>query len=138
MRSDWKIGWNEYKELYYFCLQYKQKKRDADALLTLRISTPEPAATASGEGVFIAHGGSRITDPVAAAADKRERLLADCHIIEQAAIIAGRDLAPYLLRCVTEKNGVKRILCEAPISQATLYRMRREFFYILKGLKDGQ
>ena len=41
--DDWGISWEEYKELTYFCLQYDAKKRDAAALLTLRLSTPVPA-----------------------------------------------------------------------------------------------
>ena len=40
--DEWDISWEEYKELTYFALQYERKKRDAAALLTIKLSTPTP------------------------------------------------------------------------------------------------
>ena len=44
--TDWGISWEEYKELTYFCLQYDRKRREADALLTLKLSTRPARASA--------------------------------------------------------------------------------------------
>lgn len=136
--DEWGITWDEYKELDYFCRQYARKKAEADALLTLRISTPQPVQSADGSGEFMPHGGGSVSDPVSAAVKKRERLLHDVSIIDKAARMAGDDLAPYLLRAVTTRDGVQRILIDGcPCSERQFYRMRRRFFYILRELRNG-
>lgn len=133
----WEITWDEYKELDYFCRQYTRKKQEADALLTLRVSTPAPVIASDGSGVFLPHGGTP-GDPVSAAAEKREKLLRDVDMIDQAADQAGGDLAPYLLRAVTRRDGVRRILSDGcPCSNSSFYRMRRMFFFILREMKYG-
>lgn len=132
----WDINFDEYKELYHFCQQYQQKKAEAEALLTLRISTPPPATDGQGQAGFMPHGYGGISDPVAAAAEKREHLLRDVAMIERAARRAGGDLAPYLLRAVTTRDGVIKILAQGcPCSKSQFYRMRRQFFSILSDLK---
>ena len=131
------MSWDEYKELDYFCRQYHRKKAEADALLTLRVSTPEVAMAADGTGVFMPHGSGGISDPVAITAEKRERLLRDVRMIDQAAVIAGQDLAEYLLKSVTRKNGVRSVLCDVPCSERQFYRMRRTFFCVLKMMREG-
>lgn len=134
---EWCITWDEYKELDYFCRQYARKKRDADALLTLRVSTPTPVQSADGSGEFTPRGGGSVSDPVSAAAEKRERLLRDVAVIDKAAQLAGDDLAPYLLRAVTTRDGVQKVIASGcPCSERTFYRMRRRFFYILWELKN--
>lgn len=132
----WEITWDEYKELDYFCRQYARKKQEADALLTLRVSTPAPVTTSDGSGVFIPHGGTT-SDPVSATAEKREKLLRDVDMIDRAAGQAGGELAPYLLRAVTRRDGLRRILVDCPCSERSFYRMRRRFFFILRELKNG-
>lgn len=134
--NDWGISFDEYKELYHYCLQYHRKKADAAALLTMRISTPPPALDKDGNGVLLPHGSGGISDPVAATAAKRDRLLRDVDIIDRAAKLAGDDLAPYLLRAVTAKDGVNRVIIECPCGRRQFYAMRRRFFYILKTLRD--
>nr|DAG37287.1 MAG TPA: hypothetical protein [Caudoviricetes sp.]DAU71909.1 MAG TPA: hypothetical protein [Caudoviricetes sp.] len=136
--TDWGLTWDEYKELEYFCRQYDRKRREADALLTLRVSTPEPVRLKNGEGMFLPRGGGGKCDPVAAAAEKRERYLHDIAIIDAAAKLAGQDLAAWLLRAVTKKGGMNRELIRGcPCSQSAFYAMRRRFFFILKQLRDG-
>ena len=119
--DDWGISWEEYKELSYFCLQYDQKKRDAAALLTLRLSTPAPVTyhrmvgDRSVEfGEFLPRG-NRTGDPTAALAMKRDRLLRDVHMIEQAAMSAsrlkdGHSIYPALLQAVTTRAGVQAVM----------------------------
>ena len=160
--DEWGISWEEYKELTYFCLQYEQKKREAAALLTVRISTPPPETyytkrkitLASGKeteirvshGVLMPHG-SGVGDPVAATAAKRDRLLRDVRMIEQAAQKAviddetGRPKidARYILRAVTTRDGTRKTLAamSVPIGERQFYEMRRKFYWILREMKNG-
>lgn len=133
----WDITWDEYKELDYFCRQYERKRRDAAALLTLRVSTAPSAKTKDGNWVFLPHGSGGTSDPVAVIAEKRERLLRDVQMIEKAARIAGTELSPWLLRAVTGREGVQRVLMDCPCGKNQFYAMRRRFFYILRELKNG-
>lgn len=140
--DEWGISWEEYKELTYFCLQYEQKKRDAAALLTIRLSTPTPAIYHKGGkefGTFLPHGSGRTSDPVAATAAKRDRLLNDVRMIETAARIAGEDLAPYLLRAVTQRDGVRKVKAatEFPCGLNQFYALRRRFYYVLREMRNG-
>ena len=160
--DDWGISWEEYKELAYFCLQYDKKKRDAAALLTLRISTPAPEIyftehkiqTANGKerivkvphATFIPRGGNRTSDPTAATAAKRERLLADVRMIEQAALAAsvlddGHSIYAALLQAVTTRGGVQSVMADEdtkpPCGKNEFYAARRKFFWILREMKNG-
>ena len=135
--DDWGITWDEYKELDYFCRQYERKRSEASAILTLRVSTPQPVYDKNGNADFMPHGSGGISDPVSAAAEKRERLLRDIRMIDKAAKIAGEDLATYLLRNVTRKEGVEKIITDGcPCSERTFYRMRRKFFYVLHEMRN--
>lgn len=138
----WGISWEEYRELYYFCLGYSKKRRDAEALLTLRISTPTPEVYHKGGkafGAFLPRGSGRQSDPVAATAARREQLIRDVDMIEQAARIAADDLAPYLLKAVTTKAGVRALYKDPdkapPVGERQLYDMRRAFFWILREMR---
>jgi hypothetical protein len=149
----WGISWEEYKELTYFCLQYEQKKREAAALLTLRISTPPPITYHKkvGDdsielGEFMPHGGNHTSDPVAATAAKRERLLCDVRLIEQAAYVAGKLEGGYniyasILQAVTTRSGVQAVMADPdkrpPCGKNEFYAARRKFFWILRELKNG-
>lgn len=67
-----------YAELRAFCRQYGEKKSRAAAL----------AGVSSPILTGMPHG-SDISDPVTRAVERRERLLADCAMIERAAELAG-------------------------------------------------
>ena len=145
--DDWGITWEEYKELTYFCLQYERKKRDAAALLTIKLSTPTPVTyrwNGKEYGEFLPRGG-RISDPVAATAAKRDRLLGDVHMIEQAAMAAarlddGHSIYPALLRAVTTRSGVQAVMADPdnrpPCGKNEFYAARRKFFWILRELRN--
>lgn len=144
----WDISWEEYKELAYFALQYDRKKRDAAALLTIKLSTPVPTIYHKGGkeyGTFMPRGG-RMSDPVAATAAKRDRLLNDVHMIEQAAMAAGHlddghSIYPALLRAVTTRSGVQAVMANPdlrpPCGKNEFYAARRKFFWILREMKSG-
>ena len=138
----WGISWEEYRELVYFCLQYDRKKREADALLTIPSTTATPATYHEGGkeyGTFMPHGSGRTGDPVAATAARREKYLRDVELIEKAAGIAGKEMAPYILKAVTTRNGVRKTLASIrpPIGERQFYAMRRLFFYTLHELRGG-
>jgi len=155
----WGISWEEYKELTYFCLRYEQMKRDAAALLTIRISTPAPEVyyterkvIVNGEeksvkvlrGTYLPHGVGRTSDPVAATAAKRDRLLSQVRMIEQAAFAAvdgEGTLYAALLQAVTTRAGVQAVFADPdtkpPCGKNEFYAARRKFFWILREFKNG-
>ena len=149
--DDWGISWEEYKELTYFCLQYEAKKRDAAALLTIKLSTPTPVTyhkkigdRSVEYGEFLPHGSGHISDPVAATAAKRERLLRDVRMIEAAAHKAGEldggyNIGSSLLRAVTTRSGVQGVMANGntPCNKNDFYAARRRFFWILREMKNG-
>ena len=159
--DEWGISWEEYKELTYFCLQYNQKKREAAALLTIKISTPVPdvyyterkVVLLSGQektikvkhGTFQPHGSGQTSDPTVATAAKRDRLLRDVRMIEQAARAAcedaGEGMYPALLKAVTTRSGVQAVYANPdtrpPRGEKQFYLLRRKFFWILREMKCG-
>ena len=151
--ADWGISWEEYKELTYFCLQYDRKKRDAAALLTIRLSTPVPEIYHKGGkefGTFMPHGSGHVSDPVAVTAAKRDRLLNDIRMIEQAArgaSDAARELYKfevdprYIIRAGTQRSGVQALYANPdtrpPMGERQFYTVRRIFYWILHEMKNG-
>lgn len=147
--TEWGISWEEYKELTYFCLQYERKKAEAAALLTIRLSTPVPTIyhkAGKEYGTFMPHGSGATGDPVAVTAAKREKLLADVHMIEQAAIIAGEleggaNIYPALLKAVTTRGGVQAVMTNPstrpPCGKNELYAARRRFFWVLREMRSN-
>lgn len=159
--DSWGISWEEYKELTYFCLQYEQKKREAAALLTIKVSTPPPemyytkrkVTLSNGQekevkvlhGVYLPHGSGQTSDPVAATAAKRDRVLRDVRMIEQAAKAAcedeGEGMYPALIKAVTTRSGVQAVFANPdlrpPRNEKYFYQIRRKFFWILREMKNG-
>ena len=147
--DEWGISWERYRELVMFCLQYNQKKRDAAALLTLKLSTPPPAIyhrNGREYGTFLPHGYGGVSDPVAITAAKRDKLLRDVRMIEQAAMAAVEDegervLYPYLLKAVITRAGVHGLYADPdkkpPKGERQFKKLRRKFFWILSEMKDG-
>ena len=147
--GEWGISREEYKELYYFALQYERKKRDAAALLTIKLSTPVPAVYHQGGkefGTFLPHGSGRVSDPVAATAARRDRLLREVRMIEQAAKAAavlkdGHSIYAALLRAVTTRSGVQAVMTDPyvrpPCGKNEFYEARSKFFWILREMRNG-
>ena len=158
--DSWGVTWEEYKALSYFCLQYDRKKKEAAALLTIRISTPEPEVyytqrkitLADGRehtmrirhGVFQPRGSGQTSDPVAATAAKRDRLLRDVRMIEQAAqeTVRGTGVnAMYIVKAVTQRGGMETVYANPdtrpPIGERQFKKLRRKFFWILREMRNG-
>ena len=145
--DSWGMCWEEYKELTFFCLQYEHKKREASALLTIRISTPEPEIYHKGGreyGVYMPHGSGRTSDPVASTAEKRDRLLRDVRIIEQAAKYTAEGTGisdKYILLAVTQRGGVEALYANPdtrpPRGRRQFELLRRKFFWVLREMRNG-
>lgn len=124
------ITLGRYEELKGFCKQYDGWKEEARSLLGIS------ALNVDG----MPHGTGK-SDPVARAAERRERLLAKISIIDGCAKAGGEEWAEALIehvcRCkpwkvIKETNGA--IL---PTSDANaFYRHRREFFEMLNKVTD--
>jgi len=120
-----------YDELQNFCRQYDEWKKEANALLGIR------AIRIDG----LPHG-SGISDPVARAAERRERLLAKMSIVEGCAKASDNGawteaLIEHVCRKVPWKV-IKETKPEMlPTSDAnTFYRRRRDFYDMLNKVTD--
>ena len=122
------ISKSRYLELLNFCRQYDDWKKEASSLLGIS------AIRIDG----LPHGTGK-SDPVARAAERRERLLAKISIVEGCAK-ASDDGAWFtvLIDHVCRKTAWKDLKREElPTSDAnTFYRRRREFFDLLNKVTD--
>jgi hypothetical protein len=92
-------------------------------------------------GTFLPHGQGQTSDPVAAMADKRERLLSDVRMVERAAMIAGGEtMYSSILRAVTTRDGVRKAKAamQTPIGERQFFEMRRRFYKVLRDIKNGE
>ena len=122
-------------------------------MLTLKSSTSVPVTyykiiggRSVEYGEFMPHGGNRTGDPTAATAAKRDRLLGDVHMIEQAALAAGvledgHSIYASLLRAVTTRGGVQAVMANPntrpPCGKNEFYAARRKFYWLLREIKNG-
>jgi len=120
-----------YLELLHFCRQYDDWKREANSLLGIS------AIRMDG----LPHGSGK-SDPVARAAERRERLLAKMSIVEGCAKAAGsgeweKALIEHVCRKKTWRD-IKDLEPEIlPTSDSnTFYKRRREFFDMLNKVTD--
>jgi hypothetical protein len=121
----------EYQELYWFCKQYPHKKQKLSYLLNPSESTGiVEAHDEHGRliGVAMPHG-SGTTDKTLTAVIKREALLKDCEVIEQAAIETDAHMYQAIIRNVTLSETYERI--GPPCGRRQFFEKRRQFFYIL-------
>lgn len=138
--GDYGIDESRYRELKYFCLQYRSKKREAAQVGEYGLS----GISYDGNG-----GGGSVSDPTMTAAInnvmKQEKILKDVRIIEEAAMWAA-DVSGYrkawrmLLRSVTEDIGYERITLlytYVPYSKTDFYGVRRAFFHRLDQLQTN-
>ena len=120
-----------YLELSHFCRQYDDWKKEANSLLGIS------AIRMDG----MPHGTGK-SDPVARAAERRERLLAKMALIEGCAKACGNgEWTSAIIEHVCRKKTYK-IIKETepeilPTSDAnTFYKRRREFFDMLNKVTD--
>lgn len=123
------IGKHEYRELYYFCLQYPEWKHQLSTLTTVR---PQKIT-----GMPSGRNGK--SDVTALAAMKRAELKEKCTLIEKTV----KQAAPYIyrdmLRAVTEGVGWDKLCVDDEYgkrikprcSKKQFFEQRRKFYYLL-------
>lgn len=124
------ISREAYNELLAFCRQYPEKKAKAAAI-----------AGVSAQRLTGMPGGGGTSDPVARAAIRRERLLEECGMIEEAARQAqdGAYFDAIMLNCC---HRVRYELIDPTIlptaKRNAFFRARREFFWLLWKKRSGE
>ena len=118
----YRISGNRYRELKYFCRQYREKQ----ALLR---ELTEIAAAAMQEG----GRSGKVSDVTADTAIRRETLQKDLDSIEQAAMETDEELYGYIISNVTD--GISYEYLGVPMGRRQFYKMRRKFFFILSEKK---
>lgn len=116
------ISGNRYRELKYFCRQYREKQE------RLREMTELAAATVQEGG-----RSGKVPDATADAAIRRAGLQKDLEMIEDAARETDAGLSPYIIRNVAD--GVPYEYLGVPMGRRQFYKMRRKFFFILSEKK---
>lgn len=127
--KDYGISKNLQDELKAFCLQYDEKR----SKIIYGI-----------QGVDYTRNdhGSSISKPTERQALENSRLKYDCEMIEEAAELTSKELAPFLLKSVTQDLTYELLefdeeLGRIPVGKTDFYGYRRRFFYYLQKIKIG-
>lgn len=112
------ISKERYRELYYFCQQYREKKERLKDCYSIR--SPKPDASKRG----------CTSDVVVGQVENAMKLERDIEIVEQCAIAADSEIYKYIIKNVTEE-GMKYEFLKVPASRKKFYKARRKFFYLL-------
>ena len=120
-----------YRELFYFCMQYHEYKREIEMILN------------SGGGSATYYQAGRISggrsDSTAYKAMRVKYLKDKCEMIEQTALAVDPDIYQPLLKNVTmgvTYEHMKACDIEILCGRRQFYEKRRKFFYLLN-LKRG-
>lgn len=116
------ISLRRYRELYYFCLQYNEKKnklRDCYDIGSPYLSDMPKSGN--------------VRDAIAKQAEIAIKLRRDIELIEQCAIAADAELYQYILKNVTEELRYEYL--NVPAGRRKFYESRRKFFYLLNQKK---
>lgn len=127
--EDYGISKHRYNELKAFCLQYEEKKNKIKRGL-------------SGISYERLLGGAGTGNPTEQAAMKNAMYQKDCEMIEQAAVAAGSEIYPYIIKSVTENLPYRFIeydnkLGKIPMGKTEFYARKKLFFHILDNLTLG-
>ncbi|MBP1544854.1 MAG: hypothetical protein J6A16_12230 [Oscillospiraceae bacterium] len=125
MNDNYKIPPNVYRELKYLCLQYEDMRREIAGCYGI--------SAVSCDSV----GGSSISDPTAARAEKAMRLSADVDKIDEALRLAADEPVRSCIRRAVTCGLKYEHLGAVPMGRRQFYEARRRFFYLLKLLKKG-
>lgn len=115
---------HRYYELKHFCFQYSEWKKCY--------------ASVDGLGASVSHISERVTggqvaDPTVMLAERRLYYRERIEMVESVAREAAGELAPYLLKGVTEAIAFEKLNAREriPCSRDTWYRLYRRFFWLL-------
>ena len=128
-RNELYIDKHAFYMAFHFAMQYPEwKKQYADMI---------GGATKAVDYNDMPHG-TGTGDPTARIAMRSSILRGNIELIESTALIAGRDLAEYLLYAVTNEGVTYKYLqsgqCslgKVPCGRNQFYQMRRLFYYLL-------
>ena len=114
---------------YHFALQYPEWKRQYAELIGASVKAVDYKDSPHGTGMG---------DPTSRIAMRTSILRSNIEVIESTALIAGRDLAEFLLYAVTSEgvtfNYLRTGRCPLgviPCERTKYYQMRRLFYYLL-------
>ena len=114
---------------YHFALQYPEWKRQYAELIGAPVKAVDYKDSPHGTGMG---------DPTSCIAMRTSILRSNIEVIESTALIAGRDLAEFLLYAVTTEgvtfNYLRTGRCPLgviPCERTKYYQMRRLFYYLL-------
>lgn len=119
-----------FRTAYYFALQYPEWKKQYAEIIGNAVHAVDYNDMPHGSGTG---------DPTARLAIRSSVLRGNISLIESTAIIAGRDMADYLLYGVTNegvtynylRQGRNESLGIIPCGKNQYYQMRRLFYYLL-------
>lgn len=118
----YRISGNRYRELKYFCRQYREKQA------RLRELAEVSAATTREGGK-----SGNVSDITADTVIRREMLQRDIALVEQAAVETDAELYGYIISSVAD--GIPYEYLGVPCSRASFFRIRKKFFWILSQKK---
>lgn len=144
MSRDWSlkldeygIGEKRYKELKWYCLQYPEYKAQAASLLGIQGHdhiAEYHNRRGKMEGTVLPTGKGSTGDPVARAAEKRERLMRDVELIDGCAEAVRGGVYRYaLILNVCYGISFEKIdpSLQGSSNRESFFRARREFFFLL-------
>ena len=123
------ISQDRYTELLHFCRQYPEWKAEANSLIGIR------AVKIDG----LPHGSGK-SDPTAAAAERREKLLAKIQVVDECAkaIGGGEWYAAIIQNVCIGRPYTQMDRALMPTSDKNAYfRKRREFFELLNKKREN-
>lgn len=112
------IDTDHYRELFYFCKRYQQRKDEINSLYGLSEVVQDGMPR-----------GNKTGDQTANKAIRIERLQRENELIEQTAIEADPYIYPDIIKNVTQGIGYDYL--DIPCSRGTFYERRRKFFKLL-------
>lgn len=122
--QSYNISDNRYRELKYFCRQYREKQSQ------LRSITELSSPSFSGTG-----GGNKTSDRTADTACRRVQLQRDIEMIEQSAIETDDEIHAYITSNVVDEIAYEYL--GVPCGRRKFYESRKKFFKILSDKKGN-
>lgn len=118
------ISKNRYRELLYFCRQYREKK--------IKLASSYTVGRCNLTGM---PGGGALNDSTQAMALNNIQLEKDIKLIEETAVEVAGTLADYIISNVCDDVPYRYIGAPCGINQ--FYNIRRKFFWLLAKKKNG-
>ncbi len=117
--DEYQISGNRYRELKYFCRQYREKQSRLRSIT--EIGSMALVGNRSSNGT--------ISDHTADTAIRKAELQKDLELMEQTAMEADAEIYQYILRNVAD--GVPYEYLGVPYGRTAFFERRKRFFQIL-------